>query len=199
MLSTLKEVTINIGTVTGILTLTGNRNRYPATVFKYTYTNRRSAYLPLASLAAHEERGVVVIGTWLLHCFFLSISLSLPLSFSHSLSIFPSFSRLSFNLSVSFFSPSFSFSFSFHFSFSFFFFIISLFFFFFHFLFLFFFSSSSWLIGALRFARGFKQEVLATSLCGLSVHFASLVVSKKIPATYRNFIFSPQNTPTFEN
>ena len=182
MLSTLKEVTINIGTVTGILTLTGNRNRYPATVFKYTYTNRRSAYLPLASLAAHEERGVVVIGTWLLHCFFLSISLSLPLSFSHSLSIFPSFSLSLFQSLCVFLFPFFLFLFLFPFLFLFLFlflyylFIFLFFSFSFSFLFFLFFlayrstSLRSWfqtrsacyvalrLIGALRFARGFKKK-----------------------------------------
>merc|ERR1711973_1055015 len=71
-----------------------------------------------------------------------------------------------------------------------------LFFFFFFFFYFFFFSSphlrcfsrhfaslvvsrKSWLIGALRFARGFKNKCCATPLRGLSGHFASLVFSKK--------------------
>merc|ERR1711973_290156 len=51
-------------------------------------------------------------------------------------------------------------------------------------------SRKSWLIGALRSARGFKKKCFATPLRGLSGHFAPLVFSKKGFRTPL-FLFSP--------
>ena len=41
----------------------------------------------------------------------------------------------------------------------------------------------------------FLKKCFATPICGLSGHFASLVVSKKVPAIYGDFVFFSQNPP----
>ena len=54
------------------------------------------------------------------------------------------------------------------------------------------------LIGALRFARGFKKSAFVRRIAAYRGTSLRSWFQKKVPATYEDFDFFPQNTPGFE-